>query len=81
MLSRSLDNVRKAQQLVESAALVDQQKSVPQRAQFSGPLRKVITGIAFFVTICVTAVFGYVAAGWQVANSIYMVIITIFGVG
>ncbi len=47
----------------------------------SGPFRKMITGIALFVSICVIAVIGYVAAGWKLEDSIYMVIITIFGVG
>ena len=40
-----------------------------------------VTGVALFLTICIVAVIGYVAAGWQLADSIYMVIITIFGVG
>jgi voltage-gated potassium channel len=47
----------------------------------SGPIRKVVTGITFFFVVCVIAVIGYVAAGWQVMDSVYMVIITIFGVG
>lgn len=47
----------------------------------SGPFRKIVTGIALFLTICVIAVAGYVAAGWKLEDSIYMVIITIFGVG
>ncbi len=33
------------------------------------------------MTICVIAITGYVAAGWDLADSIYMVINTIFGVG
>jgi len=47
----------------------------------SRPFRKIITGIALFLAICVTAVIGYMAAGWKLEDSIYMVIITIFGVG
>ena len=47
----------------------------------SRPFRKIITGIALFCTICIVAVIGYVSAGWQLDDSIYMVIITIFGVG
>ncbi|MFI4874397.1 MAG: potassium channel family protein [Blastopirellula sp. JB062] len=39
------------------------------------------TGAILFVLICVVAVIGYVSAGWDWADSIYMVIITIFGVG
>lgn len=47
----------------------------------SGPFRKVITGITIFAVVCIIAVIGYVAAGWDVMDSFYMVIITIFGVG
>ena len=34
-----------------------------------------------FFFICIVAVTGYVAAGWKLDDAIYMVIITIFGVG
>jgi voltage-gated potassium channel len=47
----------------------------------SRPFRKIITGILLFAAICVIAVIGYVSAGWRLDDSIYMVIITIFGVG
>ena len=47
----------------------------------SGPFRKMITGIVLFLTICLIAVIGYMSAGWKLDDSIYMVIITIFGVG
>jgi voltage-gated potassium channel len=47
----------------------------------SGPLRKIVTGIVLFFGICLVAVIGYVSAGWKLDDSIYMVIITIFGVG
>lgn len=47
----------------------------------SRPFRKIMTGIALFFAICLVAVIGYVSAGWKVEDSIYMVIITIFGVG
>lgn len=47
----------------------------------STPVRKIFTGLALFLTVCVVAVIGYVASGWQLDDSIYMVIITIFGVG
>ncbi|TWT72755.1 Voltage-gated potassium channel Kch [Posidoniimonas polymericola] len=52
-----------------------------QRTPISGPIRKIITGLALFLAICLIAVTGYVASGWQLDDSIYMVIITIFGVG
>ncbi|MCA9212345.1 MAG: NAD-binding protein [Planctomycetales bacterium] len=40
-----------------------------------------LTGAGLFFGICVIAVIGYMAAGWKLEDSIYMVIITIFGVG
>jgi len=40
-----------------------------------------VTGLALFVLICVAAVIGYVAAGWKIDDAVYMVVITIFGVG
>ncbi len=49
--------------------------------QVSGPFRKILTGISVFLLICFFAVIGYVLAGWKLTDSIYMVIITIFGVG
>ncbi|KAA0135416.1 potassium channel protein [Gimesia chilikensis] len=52
-----------------------------RRPRHSGPFRKIITGISLFFAICLIAVIGYVAAGWKLEDSIYMVIITIFGVG
>ena len=50
-------------------------------AAISNPHRKILTGLCLFTGICVVAVIGYMAAGWELADSIYMVIITIFGVG
>ena len=47
----------------------------------SGPISKVLTGLSLFVGVCAVAVAGYVASGAEIADSIYMVIITIFGVG
>jgi voltage-gated potassium channel len=44
-------------------------------------LRRVITGAVFFLTTCVIAVAGYMLAGWSLLDAIYMVVITIFGVG
>ena len=40
-----------------------------------------VTGVSLFLAVCVVAVFGYTAAGWDFSDSLYMVIITIFGVG
>lgn len=47
----------------------------------TGPFRRIITGIVFFLLVCVVAIAGYLAAGWKVNDAVYMVIITIFGVG
>lgn len=55
--------------------------TTPAPRSLSAPVRKVVTGLALFVSVCVVAVFGYVASGWKLDDSIYMVIITIFGVG
>lgn len=52
-----------------------------RRAEMSGPIRKIVTGAALFAVVCVVAVVGYVASGWKLDDSIYMVVITIFGVG
>jgi len=38
-------------------------------------------GLFFFAATCVIATCGYVAAGWEWIDAIYMVTITIFGVG
>ena len=46
--------------------------------QSSKTLRK---GISFFVGTCIIATCGYVLAGWDWLDSMYMVTITIFGVG
>ncbi|PQO39952.1 potassium channel protein [Bremerella cremea] len=47
----------------------------------SGPIRKMVVGASLFLAICITAVAGYMAHGWRLDDSIYMVVITIFGVG
>ena len=44
-------------------------------------IRRIITGAFFFGITCVTAVSGYMVAGWSFLDSIYMVVITVFGVG
>ena len=43
--------------------------------------RRIITGIVFFSWTVVAAVGGYMVAGWNFLDAIYMVVITIFGVG
>lgn len=44
-------------------------------------MRRLAEGITFFVLTCVLATIGYMMAGWNVMDAIYMVTITIFGVG
>jgi voltage-gated potassium channel len=43
--------------------------------------RRIVTGIILFPLTVVTAVMGYMVAGWNFLDTIYMVVITIFGVG
>ena len=43
--------------------------------------QRIITGTIFFVTTLVVAVVGYTMFGWTLLDSVYMVVITIFGVG
>lgn len=43
--------------------------------------RRIITGTVFFLLTVVAAVIGYMVAGWNFLDAIYMVVITIFGVG
>lgn len=43
--------------------------------------RRIFTGAIFFTLTIVTAVVGYISFGWEPLDAIYMVVITIFGVG
>ena len=44
-------------------------------------VRRIVVGAAFFGFTCVVAVIGYMMAGWQLLDAVYMVVITVFGVG
>ncbi|MEM9162753.1 MAG: potassium channel protein [Cyanobacteria bacterium P01_F01_bin.4] len=44
-------------------------------------LRRIVLGFVFFSLTVVVAVGGYIFAGWSPLDAIYMVVITIFGVG
>jgi voltage-gated potassium channel len=44
-------------------------------------IRRITIGAIFFGITCVTAVTGYMMAGWSFLDAIYMVVITVFGVG
>lgn len=43
--------------------------------------RRLILGASFFTLTCVVAVSGYMYAGWLFLDAVYMVVITVFGVG
>ncbi|WP_346291923.1 potassium channel family protein [Sphaerothrix gracilis] len=45
------------------------------------PFRRIILGSTFFLLTVVLAVYGYMLAGWSLLDAVYMVVITIFGVG
>lgn len=49
--------------------------------QLSTPVRRILTGLLVTMLIAFAAVVGYVINGWSWADSIYMVVITIFAVG
>jgi voltage-gated potassium channel len=44
-------------------------------------VRRILIGAGFFLTTLIAAVLGYTIAGWTLLDAIYMVVITIFGVG
>ena len=46
-----------------------------------GPFQRIFIGTIFFATTILIAVIGYTLAGWSLLDAIYMVVITIFGVG
>lgn len=46
-----------------------------------GPMRRIITGFGIFFLISLIGVIGYKIAGWDLLDAIYMVVITVFGVG
>ncbi|MAT14574.1 MAG: potassium channel protein [Planctomyces sp.] len=43
--------------------------------------RKILIGAIFFALTNVIAIFGYCLAGWDILEAVYMVVITIYGVG
>ncbi|BAS57671.1 MULTISPECIES: potassium channel family protein [Leptolyngbya] len=45
------------------------------------PLRRILTGVIFFLITVLAATGGYILAGWSPLDAIYMVVITVFGVG
>jgi voltage-gated potassium channel len=45
------------------------------------PIGRLAVALGFFLATCAAGVVGYRAAGWSTLDALYMVIITIFGVG
>jgi len=66
---------------VNTKQLVNLPDAASERVSISAPIRKMLIGITMFVSICLVAVVGYAMAGWPLDDAVYMVIITIFGVG
>ena len=46
-----------------------------------GSYQRIKTGVIFFATTIVSAILGYICFGWTPLEAVYMVVITIFGVG
>lgn len=51
------------------------------RPPLKSPFHRIRTGALFFFITILVAVIGYILAGWTLLDAIYMVVITIFGVG
>lgn len=64
---------------MESPQLVTERAGT--RRAPSASLRKMIVGGAVLVGVCTLGVIGYLLAGWSFGDAVYMVVITIFGVG
>src|SRR5689334_18525808 len=47
----------------------------------SNSIRRMVVGGVFFALTCCAAIVGYMIAGWAFLDAIYMVVITVFGVG
>ena len=47
----------------------------------SSPLRHLIFGVFYMLVVMAGAVVAYVAAGWSLADAVYMVIVTVYTVG
>jgi voltage-gated potassium channel Kch len=45
------------------------------------PVRNIIVGVAFTLTVMLCAIAGYMALGWSFRDALYMVIITVYTVG
>lgn len=45
------------------------------------PVKRLLSTLVFFLTTCVVATIVYASHGWDLVDAVYMVVITIFGVG
>jgi Trk K+ transport system NAD-binding subunit len=51
------------------------------QALLGSPFRNLLAGVAFVLTVGTLAIAAYMAAGWSFADSLYMVVMTVFTVG
>ncbi len=74
---------RKSKQLAAAwqESSPNQTKSTARQGKVSQPTRNILAGAICFGITFIVAVLGYIIAGWSILDSMYMVIITIFGVG
>ena len=63
-----------------SPRLVCKMQRVPG-LPMSYPTRNLVYGLCFMAVVLVTGVIGYLLAGWDLSDSFYMVVISIFSVG
>ncbi len=61
--------------------LVNDWKRRNLKHEHPSPVRRIVTGLLVSVSIVLTAVGAYVLSGWSWLDSLYMVVITISGVG
>ncbi|KPQ36150.1 MAG: voltage-gated potassium channel [Phormidesmis priestleyi Ana] len=61
--------------------LYDMANSRPTASYMQSSFKRIFIGATFFLTTIFVAVIGYILAGWTTLDAIYMVVITIFGVG
>lgn len=47
----------------------------------ASPLRNLVAGLVFVLAVALAATLAYVASGWSLGDSVYMVVLTVFSVG
>ena len=47
----------------------------------NSPIRNLVGGIVFVLTVGSLAIVGYLSQGWSVGDALYMVVLTVFTVG